>query len=188
MPERDMNMSAALNSYYQQYASGDTRATGPSVTVGKSFLQKQLKSNWSLSYNVNQQAEAKASQVYSARWNISFQSNHKRERDTQQKLHHKSVTASNKTSKPKKSSKGYIRETSTVTGQELPESLSMPKEETRVAKSTTTETDQATKAKRSFNERHRFNMSVLFTHRDVPTAATPKFSELTIRISYAYTF
>jgi hypothetical protein len=170
----------------QEYSNTTTRSTGPSVSLGKAYLEKQLKSTWALSYNRGEQQENPATQVYSVRWNLTFQS--KRKKEKQEDIHSKSITRAEREKETVKNDQGFIKESSSLTGRYLPEELSLRKEKTKTIKKEPVENEKTTHVNKFLNERHRFNLSAVFTHRDLPGARIPKYSELTMRITYAYSF
>jgi hypothetical protein len=186
LPDRAVNFSASVNSYVQRYSTNSSTSLGPSLSVGKGWMDKQLNSTWALSYNSGRQDEKPASHIYSLRWNLSFQSKHKREKTDQWRNSEKSRQSAEKEKVTR--DKGYIDETSALTGMDLPEALSLRKEKTRTVKGAVEKKESTQEKKRYLTERHRFNLSTAFTHRNVPGATMPRFSELTIRMTYAYSF
>jgi hypothetical protein len=186
IPDKSLTFSASVTSYMQEYSNNTTRSTGPSVSLGKAYLEKQLKSTWALSYNRGEQQENPATQVYSVRWNLTFQS--KRKKEKQEDIHSKSITREEREKETVKNDQGFIKESSSLTGRYLPEELSLRKEKTKTIKKEPVENEKTTHVNKFLNERHRFNLSAVFTHRDLPGARIPKYSELTMRITYAYSF
>ncbi len=186
IPEKNMNISTSANAYWQKFGTGTTKSVGPSLAVGKSFFEKQLKSTWSASYNINQQETRSPSKTYTARWNLTFQSKHKRVLDQQKR--HVEREKIKKEYELKKKDEGYKKERSQGTGLYLPEAISLRKESTKKVKKQVEKKEKIEHIKKRITERHRLNFSVVYTRREVPTAAYPKFSEFTMRINYAYSF
>ena len=186
LPQQHLMITTSVNSYVQQSAAGHTRATGPAVSVGKSFLKQQLKNTWSASYNISHQSEAEApAQTRGLRWNIVYQSSHKREKNQAHTKRQRS--ARQRSHSLRKKDKGYVREQSGATGLYLSEELSLRKERTQKIKNKTTKT-KTENSKKYITERHRFNLNLSYTNRNIPTAELLRSSELTIRASYSYTF
>ncbi|NJN28297.1 MAG: hypothetical protein HC819_21170 [Cyclobacteriaceae bacterium] len=186
IPDKSLNFAASVSSYTQEYGHGSSKSIGPTLSLGKAVMNKQLKSTLALSYNRARQEEKPASQIYSARWNISFQSSHKKEKTDQWRNNDREKARAEK--RQLTADKGYYKEASALTGIDLPEDLSIRKEKTRTVKGETVKTVTDNEKKRYLTERHQFNLSAVFTHRDTPGASTTTFSELTIRMTYAYSF
>jgi len=186
IPEKSMYISTSVNAYWQEFGTGTTKAVGPAVAVGKSFFEKQLKSTWSASYNINQQESTDPSKTYSLRWNLSFQSKHKRVLDQQKRQVEREKIK--REYELKKKDKGYKKERSQGTGLYLPEAISLRKQSTKKVKKQVEKKEKVVHTKKHITERHRLNFSVVFSRREVSTAEYPRFSEFTMRINYAYSF
>ena len=71
-PERALNISLAANVSYNTIAEDDNMTLGPTLSIGKQFFDKQLRTNFSSSYNTSFTNGAQQSDVLNFRLGSSY--------------------------------------------------------------------------------------------------------------------